>query len=156
VRRKSYADMRCSIAQALEVVGDPWTLLIVRDLLFGHHRFEQVQERLGIPRNTLADRLERLVEEGVVERRPYQERPVRHEYHLTTDGRDLSPVLVTLMQWGDQHRGDGRPPVVLQDGEGHRIDPVLVDRATGRTLAELRARAVPGPGAEPSTAPAGP
>lgn len=146
--------MQCSIAQALEVVGDPWTLLIVRDLFFGYRRFDVLQERLGIPRTTLTDRLDRLVEHGVVERRPYQERPPRSEYWLTPKGLDLSPVLVTLMQWGDTHSGAAEPPVVLlEPGTGRRIEPVLVDRSTGRSLAELRPRPVPGPGADTATAP---
>jgi DNA-binding HxlR family transcriptional regulator len=154
VRRKSYAAMRCSVAQALEVVGDPWTMLVVRDVFFGVGRFEELQRRLGIPRNTLSDRLERLVEHGVLERRRYQQAPDRHEYVLTRKGRALRPVLVSLMQWGDRWSGLDAAPVVLEEeGTGRPIDPVLVDRDTGIPLDDLRVRAVPGPGASPDTAP---
>ncbi|HJO20101.1 MAG TPA: helix-turn-helix domain-containing protein, partial [Acidimicrobiales bacterium] len=93
---------RCSIARTLEAVGDRWTLLILRDLFRGVRRFERLHGDLGIARNLLTDRLRRLEEAGVVQRVPYQERPVRHEYRLTAKGRDLSPALVALMAWGDR------------------------------------------------------
>src|SRR5687768_5987161 len=102
MRRKSYSDMVCSIAQTLEVVGDPWTLLIVRDVFFGFNRFDDLQARLGVPRTTLTDRLAALCEHGVLERRRYQERPERFEYVLTPKGRGLRDVLVSLMRWGDE------------------------------------------------------
>lgn len=148
MRRKSYAGMNCSIAQTLEVVGDPWTLLVVRDILFGVRRFEEMQRRLDIPRTTLVARLAALVEHGIVERDKYQDRPERHEYHLTEKGRDLRDVLVTLMAWGDRWGGLEAPPIVLTDEAGGRVlDPVLVDRTTGTPLDDLPIRAVPGPGA---------
>lgn len=148
MRRKSLADVPCSIARALDVLGDPWTLLVVRDAFFGLRRFEQFQERLGIARNTLSDRLATLVEHGVLERVPYQERPPRHEYVLTDKGRALSDVVVALLSWGDEWQIDGPPPVVLVDpASGEPVDPVYVDRRTGRTLAEIRPRPVSGPGA---------
>jgi DNA-binding HxlR family transcriptional regulator len=112
VRRASFADMPCSVAQALEVVGERWTLLVVRDCLLGVTRFDQIQQRLGIARNVLSDRLELLVEAEVLERRPYQERPVRYEYVLTERGRDLWPVVQSLQAWGDRWAGwDAGPPV---------------------------------------------
>jgi DNA-binding HxlR family transcriptional regulator len=94
--------MPCSVAQALELVGERWTLLVVRDCLLGVTRFDQIQQRLGIARNVLSDRLELLVEVAVLERRPYQERPVRYEYVLTERGRDLWLVVQALQQWGDR------------------------------------------------------
>lgn len=143
MRRKSYAGMTCSIAQTLEVVGDPWTLLIVRDVLFGFRRFEELQERLGIPRTTLADRLTSLVDHGVLARRLYCERPERHEYVLTEKGQALRDVLVTLMLWGDRWSELPEAPVLLTDEEtGRQLDPVLVDRATGVPLEDLRVRPV--------------
>src|SRR5580658_562982 len=99
----SYENQRCSMAAALEVVGERWSLLIVRDILLDLRRFDQIQADLGIARNVLQARLERLLEQGVVEKRLYQERPPRYEYHLTDKGLDLWPTIVSLMQWGDRH-----------------------------------------------------
>lgn len=99
---RSYEGQECSIARALEVVGERWTLLIVRDVLAGLCRFDQLQASLGIARNVLAGRLSRLVEEGILERVPYSKRPPRHEYRLTEKGRELEPALTALRRWGDQ------------------------------------------------------
>jgi DNA-binding HxlR family transcriptional regulator len=92
----------CSIAAALRVVGDKWSLLIVRELLFGNHRFDQIATNTGGPRDRIAARLRELQAVGVVERRRYQHRPERFEYHLTAAGRELSPVLLTLHRWGSR------------------------------------------------------
>lgn len=110
---RSYEGQDCSIAGTLGVVGDRWTLLVVREAFLGNHRFEDIQRRLGVARNVLTDRLARLVEEGVLERERYSERPERFEYHLTDKGLDLWPVVVALLHWGDRHRDDGRRPMVL-------------------------------------------
>jgi DNA-binding HxlR family transcriptional regulator len=104
----------CSIARTLEVIGDRWTLLILRDAFKGVRRFDDLQRDLGIARNILTDRLQKLVDHGVLTRTPYQSRPERFEYRLTPKGRDLSPALVALMHWGDKWLAeDGRPPLVL-------------------------------------------
>jgi DNA-binding HxlR family transcriptional regulator len=104
----------CSIARTLEVIGDRWTLLILRDAFKGVRRFDDLQRDLGIARNVLTDRLQKLVDHGVLTRTPYQSRPERFEYRLTPKGRDLSPALVALMHWGDKWLAeDGRPPLVL-------------------------------------------
>jgi DNA-binding HxlR family transcriptional regulator len=104
----------CSIAATLAVIGDRWTMLILRNAFRGVKRFDEFQNDLGIARNLLADRLARLVEHGVLEKVPYQERPVRYDYRLTDKGRDLSPPLVALMRWGDRWTtGEAGPPVVL-------------------------------------------
>ncbi|WP_415954218.1 winged helix-turn-helix transcriptional regulator [Streptomyces sp. KLOTTS4A1] len=100
-RRSSLNDADCAIAQALDVVGDWWTLLIVRDSARGAHRFEELQRELGMSRKVLAERLKLLVDAGVLDKVPYQERPVRHEYRLTARGRALLPVLIALQDWGD-------------------------------------------------------
>lgn len=143
MRRKSFADMNCSVAQALEVVGDPWTLLIVRDALFGVRRFDTFQERLGIPRNTLANRLDLLVSHGVLERRRYQDRPARHEYVPTTKGRDLQPVLLTLMRWGDRWGClEDAPLRFVERSTGEPIEPEMIDTVSGRPLADLAIRPV--------------
>ena len=101
----------CSAARTLEVVGDRWALLIVREALLGDHRFDEMQRRTGAPRDILAARLKKLVAAGVLERRLYQEHPPRYEYHLTDAGEDLHTVITALRQWGDRHVvDDGRPP----------------------------------------------
>lgn len=143
MRRASFADMHCSVARALDIVGDPWTLLVMRDLFRGRHRFEEFHESLGIARNTLTSRLNTLVDAGVVERREYQHRPPRFEYHLTEKGRAFNGVVIALMQWGDEWAGLDEPPVHLVDADTQRrIEPILVDRRTGTPLTEMRLRTV--------------
>src|SRR3954454_20558053 len=100
---RTYDDQVCSVARALEVVGERWTLLIVRDALLGIRRFEDFQRDLGIARNVLTDRLSRLVDLGVLDRVAYSEKPLRHEYRLTEKGLDLWPVVFALGKWGDRH-----------------------------------------------------
>lgn len=100
----------CSIASALDVVGDRWTILILRDVFRGIRRFDVIRRDLEIPRAVLSDRLRRLVDAGVLVKRPYQDRPARYEYRLTAMGRELSPILVSLMQWGDRWLPEGLEP----------------------------------------------
>ena len=102
-RTADYSRQSCSIAATLEVIGDPWTLLVIRDAFQGVSRFEQWQERLGVARNVLAARLKTLVAHGVLEQRLYSERPPRNEYVLTAKGKDLSDVLLTMHGWGSKH-----------------------------------------------------
>ena len=148
VRRRSFADVNCSIAQAMEVIGDPWSVLIVRDAFFGLRRFEQFRERLDIPRNTLASRLDHLCEHGVLRRERYQEHPERFEYRLTAKGRALGPVLVTLVRWGDEWSDLDEPPVVMVDrSSGRVLDPVLADRESGELLEDMDFGPALGPGA---------
>jgi DNA-binding HxlR family transcriptional regulator len=114
MRRASFDDMNCSIAQSLEVIGEWWTLLILRDAFLGVTRFEEWQERLGIARNILTKRLDTLVEHGVMERRYYDENRGRADYKLTEKGKALWPVLVTIRQWGDEWvTGTEQAPVTL-------------------------------------------
>ena len=116
---RTYSDQDCSVARALEVVGERWTILILRDAFLGVRRFDDFQRGLGVARNVLQTRLRRLVDEGLLERRAYQERPLRHEYVLTPRGEDLLPVLLALMAWGDRHLTEGkRPPRALHRGCG--------------------------------------
>jgi DNA-binding HxlR family transcriptional regulator len=151
VERKSFQDMSCSVAQCLEVIGEWWTMLIVRDAFLGVRRFDDFKSRLGISRNVLAQRLGTLVSAGVLEKRLYQERPPRHEYALTEKGHDLWPVLNAMRQWGDRHAAPAGPPVVLiHRACGHKAEMVLAcahcgDRVTHR---DVRARRGPG-GADP-------
>ena len=102
-----------SITAALDVIGDRWSLLVLRGVFRGLHRFGELRDDLGIASNQLTTRLKKLVDDGILEKVQYCERPARFEYRLTTAGRDLSPVLVSLMQWGDLHRNDGERPTVL-------------------------------------------
>src|ERR1700722_13897266 len=103
MERKSFSEMHCSIAQCLEVVGEWWSMLIVRDAFLGVSRFDVFQERLGISRNVLNERLAKLVDAEVLEKEPYSEHPLRYDYRLTDKGRDLWPVLTTMRQWGDKY-----------------------------------------------------
>ncbi len=119
MKRTSVAHLNCSVAQALEVVGEWWTLLVVRNLMFGQRRFEAIQGDLGIARNILSDRLGTLVEHGIVERVKYQDHPERHEYRLTDKGRDLFGVVAALMAWGDRWAAPGGKPVDLVHECGH-------------------------------------
>jgi DNA-binding HxlR family transcriptional regulator len=145
--RTSYQDFACSTAQTLEIVGEWWTLLLVRDAFFGVRRFEDFQRRLGISRSVLTNRLHRLVEEGVLETRLYETRPARVEYLLTKKGADLFPVLVALQQWGDRHASE-KPPVVLRHHTcGRLTKPHLVCSACGDHVTAEDVTAAPGPGA---------
>ena len=114
---RTYEGQDCSIARTLEVVGERWTLLIMRDAFLGIRRFDDIQRDLGIARNVLRDRLARLVEEGLLEKRPYQDRPPRGEYRLTAKGRDLWPVLHALLRYGDRHYAPDGPPRRIVHGE---------------------------------------
>ncbi|HEX7094613.1 MAG TPA: helix-turn-helix domain-containing protein [Acidimicrobiales bacterium] len=128
-------EVACSIARTLQVIGDRWTLLILRDAFRGVRRFDEFASDLGIARNLLADRLSRLVQHGILAKVPYSERPLRHEYRLTDRGLDLSPALVALMRWGDKHLAGDEPPVVLLHKScGHPFDQVFVCRHCDETL----------------------
>lgn len=126
-----YPDQFCSIARALEVIGQRWSVLIVRDVFLGRHRFDELCASTGITRSMLTARLGHLVEQGVLQRQRYQSRPERFEYHLTEKGRALLPVLAHLMLWGDRYYGepDG-PPLLLEhrDCGGHPQDRLRCDR----------------------------
>jgi DNA-binding HxlR family transcriptional regulator len=125
----------CSIARTLDVVGEKWALLAVREVFLGNRTFDEMVRRTGAPRDTLAARLRTLVGAGILERRQYCEHPARFEYHLTAAGRDLYPVIVTLMRWGDQHlAGDDGPPLVLQHRCGHQVLAQVVCQACGEAL----------------------
>ena len=107
---RTYDDQVCSIARSLEVLGERWTLLIVRDALLGLRRFDDFQRSLGVARNVLTERLARLTGAGVLERVAYQQHPPRHEYHLTPMGRQLAVPVIALMHWGDEHFAEPQGP----------------------------------------------
>jgi DNA-binding HxlR family transcriptional regulator len=125
--KRTYEGQNCSIARALELVGERWTLLIVRDALLGLRRFEEFQDSLGVARNVLADRLNRLVGAGIMERVAYSERPPRFEYRLTAKGRELFVPLLALMQWGDRHLSPKPPRVARRRSNGSAVRAVLFD-----------------------------
>jgi DNA-binding HxlR family transcriptional regulator len=134
-RTANYSNEHCSVAAALQVVGDPWTLLIVRDAFFGVRRFDDWQARLGVARNVLAARLKTLVEQGVMETRLYSEHPPRKDYVLTRKGRDLLPVILTLKAWGDQHvYGAAGRPLDLTHSCGAQLTTKTVCEACGETI----------------------
>ena len=133
----------CSIARTLDIVGEKWALLAVREVFLGDRRFDEMVRRTGAPRDTLAARLRTLVSAGILERRQYSEHPARFEYHLTDAGRDLYPVIVTLMHWGDQYlAGEDGPPLVLQHHCGHELVAQVVCQACGEPLRARDAKPV--------------
>jgi DNA-binding HxlR family transcriptional regulator len=135
VERKSFEDMRCSVAQCLEVVGEWWSMLLVRDAFHGVHRFDDFQARLGISRNVLAQRLTKLVDAGVFDKHAYQDNPPRYDYVLTDKGRDLWPVLTALRQWGDRHAAPNGPPVrAVHRGCGKAAKFVLTCESCGEPV----------------------
>lgn len=147
VERKSFAEMHCSVAQCLEVVGEWWTMLIVRDAFLGVSRFDQFQKRLGISRNVLHERLNTLVAAGVLVKVPYSEHPPRHDYRLTDKGRDLWPVLTAMRQWGDRYAAPGGPPLqVVHTSCGQIAEAMLTCLACGKPIGMRDVRAVSGPG----------
>ncbi len=146
MKRTSVGHLECSVARALDVVGEWWTLLVVRNLMYGQRRFEAIQADLGIARNILSDRLSTLVEHGVVERVKYQDHPERFEYVLTPKGRDLFPVIAALMAWGDTWAGSDGAPIELVHRCGHVATPTVVCDHCGEPLVldDVRARSGPG------------
>jgi DNA-binding HxlR family transcriptional regulator len=125
----------CSIARTLEIVGEKWALLAIREVFLGDRRFDEMVRRTGAPRDTLAARLHTLVDAGVLERRQYSDKPARFEYWLTEAGKELYPVILTLMRWGDRYlAGRDGPPLVLEHRCGHRLVAELVCQACGEHL----------------------
>jgi DNA-binding HxlR family transcriptional regulator len=148
MKRTSFAKWPCSIARTVDLVGDWWTPLVLREAFYGVTRFEEMQRSLGIGRNVLTERLQRLVQEGVLERRKYQDRPARFEYRLCEKGRDLFPVLAAMIRWGDDwlDRGLGAP-VTLRHTKCRRTTRAeVVCAECGQPLEPEDVRAELGPG----------
>jgi DNA-binding HxlR family transcriptional regulator len=144
---RTYEGQNCSVAKSLELVGERWTMLVVREVFLGNRRFDEMASRLGIARNVLTARLSRLVEEGVLERVRYQERPERFEYRLTEKGIDLWPVIVSLVQFGDQYYAPDGPPLVMRHkGCGGGLDAHRTCERCGEKLTARDVIAEPGPG----------
>jgi DNA-binding HxlR family transcriptional regulator len=148
-----YPDQVCSVARGLEVVGERWTLLILRDVFAGRRRFDDLVESLGITRTVLTNRLRKLVEDGVLERHCYQRNPERYEYHPTEKGRALFPVIAHLMQWGDRYYPEpaGPPRLLLHRDCGGRLRSALVCEECHRPAGEGEVEPIDGPGAAAQT-----
>ena len=148
MQRTSFAQMRCSLARSLDLIGDWWSPLIVRDLFLGIGRFDELVEDLGISRNLLTGRLRALVASGIVDRLAYQRSPVRYEYCLTEAGRDLVPVLLSLMAWGDRWAApkQGRPILFRHSLCGHEFSARVTCSECGEPLQAHELVAFPGPG----------
>lgn len=149
MRWNDLSNVSCSVARATSVVGDRWTLLVLRDCFMSVRRFEDFERRLGIARPVLSQRLKKLVAEGVLDRVRYEERPARYEYRLTAKGRDLYPVIRTLTAWGDKYlMDDTGPPVVTRHRAcGHLVTPELTCPDCGEPVHATDMIAEPGPGA---------
>ncbi|WP_328324313.1 helix-turn-helix transcriptional regulator [Kribbella sp. NBC_00382] len=148
MRNTSFAEMHCSLAQSLEVMGDWWSPLILRDLYLGLDRFDQFVTDLGISRNLLTDRLTTLIEAGLVARTPYQEKPVRYAYSLTEPGRELIPVLIALTAWGDRWATPpaGQPIRFTHTTCGKSTTPTICCSECGGQLTTANTTPSPGPG----------
>lgn len=148
MRQTSFAGMHCSLARALEVVGDWWTPLILRDVYLGIDRFADLAEDLGLSRNLLAERLAGLVSNGILRRERCRQRPPRDRYALTEAGRQLIPILVALTAWGDRWQTpEGGPPIRFQHG-GHDAEPVVACGACGSQITSQDLTPKPGPGGQ--------
>jgi DNA-binding HxlR family transcriptional regulator len=148
MQRTDFAEMACSIARTLDVIGEPWSPLILRDVYVGFTRFDQMQADLGISRKVLTERLHHLVERGVLERRPYDERP-RYEYVLTEQGTELVDLLMVMVAWGDKWlAGPAGPPVLYRHHAGGEISHVDLRCAhCGQPMHARDVDVLPGPGA---------
>jgi DNA-binding HxlR family transcriptional regulator len=151
---RSYIGEHCPVAGTLELIGDRWTLLVIREAFLGARRFADFSERLGIARTVLSDRLSRLTDEGVLARVRYQERPERFEYRLTKKGLDLWPVLHALMHWGDRHlMADGERPLIVRHRDcGGEIDDRRICTRCGAAVEVRDVRAERQPRGEPAAA----
>jgi DNA-binding HxlR family transcriptional regulator len=149
MRWREISEMNCSIARSLSIVGDRWTLLVLRDCFLGARRFDDFRASLDLSPHLLSTRLRALVDAGVLERRPYQEKPRRDEYRLTEKGRDLYPVIAGLVRWGDRWLADedGPPVTLVHRGCGHAMTPTLVCSECGDGLDAGAVRAELNPGA---------
>ena len=148
MQRTSFGEMQCPIARSLERVGEWWSILILRDALYGMTRFDEFQRSLGVAPTILTRRLKALVEAGMLERRPYQARPVRYEYVLTERGRDFRPVILNLIAWGNRHFAPEGTSVDMEDARtGLAVDPGFVERGTDRPVPLRSVRIKAGPAA---------
>ena len=155
MERTSFARMRCSLARGLDMIGDWWSPLIIRDLFLDITRFDELVEDLGISRNLLTRRLKSLAANGIIERVAYQQRPVRYAYRLTEAGRDLVPAVLALTAWGDRwaRPREGSPILFVHTSCGHLFEPKVTCSACTEVISAETVKPIPGPGgaAKPGT-----
>jgi DNA-binding HxlR family transcriptional regulator len=145
--RGDFGTMHCSMARALDVIGDPWTPLVIRDLYLGLTRFDELVTDLGLARNLLSRRLDHLVERGVVERRRYRDHPPRYDYRLTAAGRDIVPILIALTAWGDRWVGPNEgPPIRFRHACGKIVEPAVTCPSCNAPFTLSSVTPLPGPG----------
>lgn len=148
MQRKNFSHMQCPVARSLERVGEWWSILILRDAVYGLKRFDEFQKSLDIAPNMLTRRLNALVKDGLLKRQRYSEKPPRYEYVLTERGRDFRPVLLALLAWGNKHFAPEGASVLLADRDtGTVAEPVMVDRVSGRPMPGPGFCVIPGPAA---------
>jgi DNA-binding HxlR family transcriptional regulator len=141
MKHAELAEKECAIARTWAVIGERWTMMVLRELFRGSHRFEEIQAKLQTGRNVLADRLQQLEADGVIERRQYQDRPVRHEYHLTQKGEDLYPLLLAMLRWGNTYTVDEPPLRLRHKSCRHVVEPRMVCDSCGEELQRRDLRA---------------
>jgi DNA-binding HxlR family transcriptional regulator len=148
MQRKNFSHMQCPVARSLERVGEWWSILILRDAVYGLKRFDEFQKSLDIAPNMLTRRLNALVKGGLLKRQRYSDKPPRYEYVLTDRGRDFRPVLLALLAWGNKHFAPEGASVLLADRDtGTVAEPVMVDRVSGRAIPGPGFSLIPGPAA---------
>lgn len=147
MRLADFQHLECPLARALEIVGEWWTLLIIRDLFYGVRTYDALKADLGISRNMLASRLKKLEENEIVEKHEYQQKPQRFRYVLTQKGRDLFPVILTLTEWGNRWEGNGEIVQLQHLPDGHSMHPVVVCGECRQPVTHQNVRPLPGPGA---------
>lgn len=150
---QAVGEQPCSIARALSVIGDRWTMLVLRNAFLGIRRFDDFQANLGVTRHVLSDRLKRLVEHEILKRTPYQDRQERFEYRLTEKGRDLYPVLLSLAAWGDKWMDEGKgPPIIYWHSHcQHIFTPLLVCSECREPISARQVRPLVGAGLQADT-----
>ncbi len=147
MKRSDFSEMPCAIARAFDVIGEWWTPLIIRNLFLGNRRFEALRKNLGISKKILADRLQSLVDAGVVKKRLYEHSPPRYEYVLTEMGQELGPILLAIATWGEKWLWGGQPPLVLTHRTcGHVFQARVVCSHCGEPVEFNQIKAKPGPG----------
>ncbi|MEM9194756.1 MAG: helix-turn-helix domain-containing protein [Myxococcota bacterium] len=147
MKRTRFDDWPCSVARTVDLLGDWWTPLVLREAFYGARRFDEFHSRLGIGRNILTERLKRLVGEEILRKVPYQQRPTRYEYRLSRKGVELISVILAMMRWGDDWLAKEGPPVlVVDETTGQPIRPLVVDEHTGQPIDPRRLAVCPGPG----------
>lgn len=147
MRSKDVGTQICSVARTLGVIGDRWTMMVLREAFLGTRRFDDIQAQIGAARHIVADRLKKLVEHGILERRRYQERPSRYEYRLTEKGLELYPILLSLATWGDKwmDQGEGPPVELLHKECGEVMKPILTCSECGKPVGPRNVQPRPGP-----------